>query len=205
MKLLEKLERPTTVNAAWHEHNPMPKNATLEQRVKWHAAHAKACACRPIPKSVAAHLRSPESGTARRKSPTPGSGYSGTPLAGKLGLVAGKTILLLGAPPHYASLVGPSLADLKRAKALGPAVDIVHMFTAARSRLATALLDCRRQLRSDAAIWVSWPKRASGVQTDITEDTIREIALPLGFVDIKVCAVDETWSGLKLMLRKELR
>jgi hypothetical protein len=81
----------------------------------------------------------------------------------------------------------------------------VHMFTAARSRLATALLDCRRQLRSDAAIWVSWPKRASGVQTDITEDTIREIALPLGFVDIKVCAVDETWSGLKLMLRKELR
>ncbi len=153
----------------------------------------------------AAHLRSPKSGKARGRTARPGSGYSGTPLAGKLGLAAGRTILLLGAPPHYAALVGPPLADLKRAKALGPTVDIVHMFTAARSRLATALLDCRRQLRSDAVIWVSWPKKASGVQTDITEDTIREIALPLGFVDIKVCAVDETWSGLKLMVRKELR
>jgi hypothetical protein len=79
------------------------------------------------------------------------------------------------------------------------------MFTASKSRLATALLECRRALKPDAAIWVSWPKKSSGVPGDVTEDTIREVALPLGFVDIKVCAVDETWSGLKLMLRKALR
>ena len=134
-----------------------------------------------------------------------GAGYSGTPLASKLGLVAGQTLLTLGAPSNYADLIGPAIGDLKRAKSLGATVDIVHMFTASRSRLATALLDCRRQLRTDAVVWVSWPKRTSGVPSDVTEDTIREIALPLGFVDIKVCAVDATWSGLKLMVRKDLR
>lgn len=134
-----------------------------------------------------------------------GSGYSGTPLAKKLGLTAGKTLLTFGAPSNYAELIGPAMSDLKRAKSLGPSADIVHMFTASRSRLATALLDCRRQLRPDAIVWVSWPKKASGVPSDVSEDTIREIALPLGFVDIKVCAVDATWSGLKLMVRKDLR
>lgn len=138
-------------------------------------------------------------------SPQKKHGYSGTPLAVKLGLAAGKTLLTLGEPPNYGALVGSPLADLKRAKSPGPKVDIVHMFTASRSRLATALLDCRRRLRPDAAIWVSWPKKSSGVPSDVTEDTIRDIALPIGFVDIKVCAVDETWSGLKLVLRKELR
>ena len=133
------------------------------------------------------------------------SGYSGTSLAGKLGLAAGKTLLTLGAPPNYANLIGPVIGDLKRAKSVGADVDIVHIFTASRSRLATALLDCRRQLRPDAVVWVSWPKKASGVPTEVTEDTIREVALPLGFVDIKVCAVDATWSGLKLMVRKDLR
>jgi hypothetical protein len=133
------------------------------------------------------------------------SGYSGTPLAGELGLAAGKTLLTLGAPPNYADLIGPAIGELKRAKSPGPTVDIVHMFTASRSRLATALLDCRRQLRADAVVWVSWPKKASGVPTDVSEDTIREVALPLGFVDIKVCAVDATWSGLKLMVRKDRR
>jgi hypothetical protein len=143
--------------------------------------------------------------TAVVKSTTASSGYSSTPLAGKLGLAPGKTLLTLGAPSNYANLIGPTIGELKREKSLGANVDIVHMFTASRSRLATALLDCRRQLRADAVVWVSWPKKASGVQTDITEDTIREIALPLGFVDIKVCAVDATWSGLKLMVRKDLR
>lgn len=133
------------------------------------------------------------------------SGYSGTPLAGKLGFKPGLTLLALGAPSNYASLVGSALKDMKQAKSLGGSVDIVHMFTASRSRLSAALLDCRRKLKPDAVVWVSWPKKSSGVQTDVTEDTIRDVALPLGFVDIKVCAVDETWSGLKLMVRKELR
>src|SRR5262245_48939340 len=135
----------------------------------------------------------------------PSAGYSGTPLAAKLGFKAGQTALLLGTPANYAALIGPPLKDLKRVKALGPTVDVVHMFTASRTRLTAALLDCRRHLKPDAVIWVSWPKKSSGMQTDITEDTIREVALPIGFVDIKVCAVDATWSGLKLMLRKELR
>ena len=135
----------------------------------------------------------------------PGRGYSGTPLAGKLGFAAGKTLLTLGAPSNYAELIGPAIRELKLAKSPGPGVDVVHVFTASRSRLATALLDCRRRLRSDAVIWVSWPKKTSGVPTEVSEDTIREIALPLGFVDVKVCAVDATWSGLKLMVRKDLR
>lgn len=84
-------------------------------------------------------------------------------------------------------------------------VDIVHLFTASRSRLAHALASLRIRLRPDAVVWVSWPKKASGVPTDVTEDTIRDIALPLDFVDVKVCAVDETWSGLKLMVRKDRR
>jgi hypothetical protein len=180
------------MNAGWHARNPMPKNATMAQRVKWHKAHAKACACRPIPKSVEDEIRKP-------------AGYSGTPLAAKLGFKPGNSLLLLGAPSNYPELIGPALKDLKRAKTLSTGVDIVHMFTASRSRLATTLMDCRRQLRPDAVVWVSWPKKTSGVSTDITEDTIRDVALPIGFVDIKVCAVDETWSGLKLMLRKELR
>ncbi len=83
--------------------------------------------------------------------------------------------------------------------------DIIHLFATQRARLAEALRGTLKKMKSNAAIWVSWPKKASKVQTDITEDTIREIALPMGLVDIKVCAVDETWSGLKLVIRKELR
>ena len=83
--------------------------------------------------------------------------------------------------------------------------DIVHFFTASKAELAKNLLAWLKVLGPDAAIWVSWPKKTSKVPTDITEDTIRAVALPMGLVDIKVCAVDETWSGLKLVLRKELR
>jgi hypothetical protein len=94
---------------------------------------------------------------------------------------------------------------MKAGRSLDGSIDIVHLFTANRSALADRLQKCRRALKPDAVIWVSWPKKSSGVTTDITEDTIRDIALPMGFVDIKVCAVDETWSGLKLMVRKDLR
>ena len=87
----------------------------------------------------------------------------------------------------------------------GSGTQLVHLFTARKAELAKTLATCRKSLAPDAAIWVSWPKKAAKVPTDITEDVIREVALPLGLVDIKVCAVDETWSGLKLVLRKELR
>jgi hypothetical protein len=139
------------------------------------------------------------------KRPRSGAGYSGTPLAAKLGFKPGHRVLLLGAPADYAALVGPAIDSVTRASSIGPGVDIVHLFTASRSRLSTALVECRRKLDPDAAIWVSWPKKASGVATDVTEDVIRAVALPLGFVDVKVCAVDQTWSGLKLVVRTALR
>ena len=84
-------------------------------------------------------------------------------------------------------------------------IDAAHVFVSARGDLEGLLASLRGQIASDGQVWVSWPKQASKVPTDITEDTIREIALPLGFVDVKVCAVDEVWSGLKLVIRKELR
>lgn len=84
-------------------------------------------------------------------------------------------------------------------------IDAAHVFVTERADLEARLITLRRQIAPDGQVWVSWPKKAAGVPTDITEDTIREVALPLGFVDTKVCAVDETWSGLKLVIRKELR
>ena len=101
------------------------------------------------------------------------------------------------------------LEPLPKGVAFDPAptskTDLVHLFTTERAFFAKHLASLRKKLAPDAAIWVSWPKKASKVPTDITEDVIREVALPLGFVDIKVCAVSDVWSGLKLVVRKELR
>ena len=106
------------------------------------------------------------------------------------------------APDAYARLLPEGVQFVGR---VGSETDIVHLFAVERRALADALRALLAKLRPDGAIWVSWPKKASKVQTDITEDTIREIALPMGLVDIKVCAVDETWSGLKLVRRRENR
>jgi hypothetical protein len=137
------------------------------------------------------------------------SGYSGTPLAKKLGIVAGSHVLVVSAPAHYRRLLAPVPPGVTFASkgdaAIDPAVDLVHIFTANRSELKTFLTKARRAIRPDAALWVSWPKKTSKVPTDVTEDTIRELALPIGFVDVKVCAVDDVWSGLKLVIRKEYR
>jgi hypothetical protein len=135
----------------------------------------------------------------------PTAGYSGTPLAKKLGITAGATIAAIDAPKGYARLVAPLPAGVRLKARIDPAADIIHLFADRKSALAEALASCRETVRPDAAIWVSWPKKASKVPTDITEDVIREVALPMGLVDIKVCAVDDTWSGLKLVIRKELR
>jgi Protein of unknown function (DUF3052) len=133
------------------------------------------------------------------------AGYSGTPLAKKLGIVEGTRIFLSDAPKNYLKLVAPVPKGAKVARMIGKDTDIVHLFTTERSRLVALLRTSLAKMRPDAAIWVSWPKKSSKVPTDITEDTIREVALPMGLVDIKVCAVDETWSGLKLVVRKENR
>ena len=133
------------------------------------------------------------------------SGYSGTPLARKLGIKPGHRVHVHGAPDDYARLLAPLPEGVVFARRAGADVDVAHVFAPAREDLAKRLASLRKALRADAALWVSWPKRASKVATTITEDTIRELALPLGYVDIKVCAVDAVWSGLKLVVRKELR
>jgi hypothetical protein len=137
---------------------------------------------------------------------SPGSaGYSGTPLAKKLGIVAGTAVVARNAPDNYRQLLEPIPAGVEFGTHVASATDIVHVFVTERAKLGNELAGLRSEIRSDARVWVSWPKKASKVPTDITEDTIRELALPLGFVDVKVCAVSEVWSGLKLVIRKELR
>ena len=133
------------------------------------------------------------------------AGYSGTPLAKKLGIKEGSRVFLVGAPKHYARLVAPLPAGVQMVKTAGSTIDLIHIFSSARKDLERELKAALRAMRPDAVVWVSWPKKASGVATDITEDTIREVALPMGLVDIKVCAVDDVWSGLKLMIRKDRR
>jgi hypothetical protein len=133
------------------------------------------------------------------------AGYSGTPLAKKLGIEAGARVTLLDAPQGFVKLLAPLPDGVTFATRLSKSADLVHVFTASKAALGKALAGCRKTLGSQAVVWVSWPKKASKVPTDVTEDTIRALALPLGFVDIKVCAVDETWSALKLVVRKELR
>ena len=133
------------------------------------------------------------------------AGYSGTPLSKKLGIKPGSRLFVAGAPSDYRKLVKPLPDGVQIASRMSADVDLVHVFTSRRTDLATKLRSTLAKLKPDATIWISWPKQASKVATDITEDTIRELALPLGLVDVKVCAVDETWSGLKLVIRKENR
>jgi hypothetical protein len=143
-------------------------------------------------------------GSAQRRQGGP-AGYSGTPLAQKLGIRAGARLFLRQPPANYFSLLAPLPANVRPVRRLDAATDLVHVFAKQRRLLAATLQRVRARMRADAAIWVSWPKRSSGVSTDISEDVVRELALPLDLVDIKVCAVDETWSGLKLVLRLSAR
>jgi len=135
---------------------------------------------------------------------TASAGYSGTPLLKKLGLSRGMHVCAIGRD-DYVALVGAAELDLAMQAKPDKHTDLVHLFATQRRELETWLPKLRRTLRPDAVVWVSWPKKAAKVATGIVEDTIREVALPLGFVDVKVCAVDAVWSGLKLVVRKELR
>jgi len=133
------------------------------------------------------------------------SGYSGTPLAKKLGIRAGARLFLHSPPADYRQLLEPLPESVRTARRMDAHTDLVHVFATRRAALAALLARTRATLRDDAVIWVSWPKRAARVETDITEDVVRELALPLGLVDVKVCAVDAIWSGLKLVLRRSER
>jgi hypothetical protein len=134
------------------------------------------------------------------------AGYSGTPLWKKLGYKAGVSAYVEGEPSNYISLLTLP-ADvvviwLPRAKS---DMEFVHLFATSASQLKSKLESVRKRIVPGGVIWVSWPKKSSGVTSDITEDTIRDLALPMGLVDVKVCAVDEVWSGLKLVIRRTAR
>ncbi len=133
------------------------------------------------------------------------AGYSTTPLAKKLGIKAGTRLRVSNAPANYESLLKPLPTEVLISRRIAREIDIWHCFTSSATELHKQLPKMIRGIKVDGAIWVSWPKKASGVPSTVTEDTIREHALPLGLVDIKVCAVDDTWSGLKLVIRKALR
>ena len=131
------------------------------------------------------------------------AGYSGTPLWKKLGIKEGHELALLGAPDGFATDDLPGGVATRR-QARGT-VDVIVSFHTRRADFARRLPVLMGALAVDGGLWIAWPKRASGVETDITEDTVREVALPTGMVDNKVCAIDATWSGLRLVLRRELR
>jgi hypothetical protein len=129
------------------------------------------------------------------------SGYSGTPLAAKLGIRAAARLCVRAAPDNYAELLAPLPAAVRSVRRIDARTDLIHLFATRAAALARTLAGARRAMRADAVIWVSWPKQSSGRATDLNENTVRALALPLGLVDVKVCAIDQTWSALKLVLR----
>ena len=155
-------------------------------------------------------------GTSPPQRPMPTSapnpaGYSGTPLPQKLGLKDGQRVLFISLPPELKDLrtsrrfVEIAQAGWESFTEGDRGYDVIHGFTASRDVLEKAARPLMEQIDRDGTIWISWPKKASKVATDITEDVIRDVVLPIGLVDVKVCAVDENWSGLKLVIRKENR
>lgn len=132
------------------------------------------------------------------------AGYSGTPLAKKLGFKPGESLWASGMPDSVRKVIDKEAAPRYLARPT-KSLAAAHLFHTSAKKLAADLEALRAKLAPDGMIWVSWPKKAAKVETDITEDVIRKVALPMGYVDVKVCAVDETWSGLKLVIRKALR
>jgi len=133
------------------------------------------------------------------------AGYSGIPLPQKLGIKPSLSVVTINAPTNYRRLLGAIPEGVTFSDRLKPDCNFVHVFIKKRSELEKRLSVLREKIADTGTVWVSWPKRSSGLPTDVTEDVIRAAALPLGFVDVKVCAIDETWSGLKLVVRREER
>lgn len=139
------------------------------------------------------------------------SGYSGTPLAKKLGIKPAAIVLLVNAPDGFETTLDglPDDAKVSRASSASPgakgAADVILFFTKGRADFERRLPALTERMKQNGGLWIAWPKKASGIATDMTEDVIREVALPGGLVDNKVCAIDEVWSGLRLVIRVENR
>ena len=133
------------------------------------------------------------------------AGYSGTPLPKKLGIREGCSVCYVNQPSEFEELLGELPGSVSVIADLEGPLDVIVCFTKNRRVFEQRLPALRRALAADGGLWIAWPKKSSGVETDVTEDVVREVALPTGLVDNKVCAIDETWSGLRLVIRKELR
>jgi hypothetical protein len=129
-------------------------------------------------------------------------GYSGKPLWQKLGLASGQRLLLVTPPPYIDGLLDGAPEEVARLPRIAQ-FDVALAFVSSRRQLSAALAKLLPRLAIGGMIWIAWPKKTSGVVTDVTEDAVREMALPMGIVDVKVCAIDATWSGLKLMRRRK--
>ena len=132
-------------------------------------------------------------------------GYSGKPITQKLGIKPGFRIFADGAPALYSDIVGPLPNDVAILSRLKAPLDMVHLFATKSAGLKVKLERYREAIAPKGMVWVSWPKKASGVASDLSDVVVRDTALPLGLVDVKVCAVDDTWSGLKFVIRKDKR
>ena len=133
------------------------------------------------------------------------AGYSGTPLPRKLGIKPGATLAIEDAPPGFDATLGDLPDGVRHATDDEAGVDVLVAFHVSRDALESAFTAQARRITADGGYWIVWPKRSSGVPTDITEDVLREVLLPTGLVDNKVCAIDDTWSGLRFVVRKERR
>lgn len=132
-------------------------------------------------------------------------GYSGKALIQKLGIREGSSLLVVNPPPDYDATLGPLPAGVRRAESASGPLDLVQVFVRSRADLERRLPGLKRALAPAGALWVSWPKKTSGVLTDLTENVVRDVGLAQGLVDVKVCAVDEVWSGLKFVIRLQDR
>jgi hypothetical protein len=133
------------------------------------------------------------------------AGYSGKPVVQKLGIKPGFCIFVAGAPAAYHDIVGKLPAQVRLVTRPTGAVDMVHVFTTEARALGGKLRAYREAIKPDGMVWVSWPKKSSGVPTDLTDNVVRETALPLGLVDVRVCAIDDIWSGLKFVIPGDQR
>lgn len=133
------------------------------------------------------------------------TGYSGTPLAKKLGVTEGARVAVLGAPEGFDADLAPLPDGVRVLRRLGPDLDVVVLFVTRRRDLERRFAAAAEAIRPAGGLWVAWPKRSSRVPTDLTEDVLREVGLPYGVVDNKVCAVTEVWSGLRFVWRRENR
>jgi hypothetical protein len=133
------------------------------------------------------------------------AGYSSRPLVEKLGIRPGTAVVVLGGPPDFPATLSPLPEGAGIRKRLSRGATFIHQFARRKDDLAAAFPRLAQALADDGMVWISWPKKTSKIATDLTEDVVRGLGLPLGLVDVKVCAIDETWSGLKFVRRKELR